>query len=187
MVRNTGFIVIGYQGIGKSTCAKNLSDCIDFESSLFKIDGDRDDNWYVIYCRQAVSLAKQGYTVFVSSHKDVRDELAKYDTEGKYVVVIIAPHYRLKDCWIAKLNRRYSDDPTDKNYIAWQASEARYDADILDLASDSRFSFIFIESMQYHFSSMIRNLRLMYETRTSYYYRRVNPETQHIEEGINNE
>ena len=169
MIRNKGFIIIGYQGIGQSTWAKTLENCIDFESSLFKKNGDREDDWYVIYCRQAVSLAKQGYTVFISSHKEVREELAHYDTEGKYVVVIVAPHYRLKDCWIAKLNKRYSDNPSEKNYIAWQASEVQYDTDIYNLASDTRFSIIFIESMDYHFGSMIRSIRNMYDVRTRYY------------------
>ena len=32
-------IVIGYQGIGKSTLVKEHNSCIDFESSNFKING----------------------------------------------------------------------------------------------------------------------------------------------------
>ena len=42
-------IVVGYQGIGKSSIG-GKHNCIDLESSNFYIDGKRDNDWYKIYC-----------------------------------------------------------------------------------------------------------------------------------------
>ena len=67
--------MIGYQGIGKSSCA-GKNDCIDLESGSFWVDGKRAEEWYIPYCQIAMHLANQGYTVFTSSHKVVRDQLA---------------------------------------------------------------------------------------------------------------
>ena len=44
-----GLIVIGYQGIGKSSIGGKYN-CIDLESSNFYIDDKRDNDWYKIYC-----------------------------------------------------------------------------------------------------------------------------------------
>ena len=68
-------IIIGYQGIGKSTLAKNSLKYIDLESGNFWINGERDEQWYKPYCNIANHLSAQGYTVFTSSHKEVREEL----------------------------------------------------------------------------------------------------------------
>ena len=69
-------IIIGYQGIGKSTLANCNLNYVDLESSNFYIDGKRADDWYKPYCKIAEHLSQQGYYVFVSSHKVVRDELS---------------------------------------------------------------------------------------------------------------
>lgn len=91
-----GLIMIGYQGIGKSSCA-GKNDCIDLESSTFWFEGSRSENWYIPYCNIAMDLANQGYTVFTSSHKVVREQLASMPlmpNVGK--VVIFCPETRFK-------------------------------------------------------------------------------------------
>ena len=73
-------IIIGYQGVGKSTLANKDDKFIDLESSSFWVKGEngeivRSINWYEIYVNIAENLSKQGYVVFVSSHEVVRDQL----------------------------------------------------------------------------------------------------------------
>ena len=68
-------IIIGYQGIGKSTLANIDNAYIDLESSNFWHKGERYDNWYIYYGKIAESLSRQNYNVFTSSHREVRDYL----------------------------------------------------------------------------------------------------------------
>lgn len=167
---SNGIIVIGYQGIGKTTVAKQArayQKVVDFESSLFKINGDRDENWYVIYSRQAVSLARQGYTVLVSSHKQVREELAKYNQDDFFIVSII-PSYKLKEDWIRKLSERQLNDPSDKNLAALLNAQTNFEDNIRDIASDSNFSNIFINDMNYDLSSILKGLNYMNSVRAYY-------------------
>ena len=153
-----GMIVVGYQGIGKSTCASKTAGVIDLESSNFKINGERDENWHIIYCRIAVSLARQGYIVLISSHDCVRKELRAYDTEDKYTVIIICPHYLLKDEWIQRLHSRYIQDKSDKNYAAWKDAEAHFIDSVQSMTQGAVFSIIFLNSMDYDLSSLIMSL-----------------------------
>lgn len=102
-------IVIGYQGIGKSTLSLCLNDIgipfIDLESGCFWNDGVRADDWYKSYVNIALDLARQGYNVFVSSHKQVREELLKSFRNDIYVCY---PSKNLKQEWIMKLRDRYT-------------------------------------------------------------------------------
>ena len=154
-----GLIIIGYPGIGKSSLgiACITQSIIDFESSLFKVNGDRANNWHVIYCRQAVSLARQGFIVCISSHKCVREVLAMCDPDG-FSVVTITPSLKLKEEWIARLKDRYDKDPSYKNLAAINHAEDSYDEDIKDIASDPNFSHIYLESTEYNLRSIINNL-----------------------------
>ena len=52
-------IVIGYQGIGKSTLAGRDHKFIDLESGNFWVDGKRADDWYKPYCQIAEHLSKK--------------------------------------------------------------------------------------------------------------------------------
>lgn len=155
---NKGMIVIGYQGIGKTTCASKRDGVIDLESSNFKVDGERDENWYIIYCRIAVSLARQGYIVLISSHECVRSELRKYNPDGKYSVVIICPHYTLKDQWIQPLHDRYIQDRSGENYIAWRDAEDHFIDSVQSITQDVVFSIIFLDSMDYDLGGLIMSL-----------------------------
>lgn len=149
-----GLIIIGYQGIGKSSLNKYSDKFIDFESSLFNVDGDRVDNWHIIYCKQAVSMAKQGHIVLMSSHKCVRDELSKYNQEG-FSIITITPAYALKDEWIEKLYKRYLDHPSEKNSAAYLNAKSCYEETIREMASNPYFSHVFINNMKYNLRYII--------------------------------
>ena len=128
-------IIIGYQGIGKSTLAKHqleehgMSEYVDLESSCFWADGKRPDDWYVYYCQMAENLSKQGFKVFVSSHDVVRNQLKN----SKEKVIVVCPDWSLEDFWIDRLKKRYDNEPTDKNYKAWQNSVTSYHKNISEL------------------------------------------------------
>ena len=158
-----GLLVIGYPGIGKSTVVKSSSaKIIDFESSLFYINDKRQPDWYKVYAKQATELAKQGCVVLVSSHKTVRNELAKYIPNSNFDIVTIAPAYHLEKEWTSKLQDRYKADSTSKNFAAYMNAIEFYHENITDMASDSRFSHIFINSMDYKLGEILRNLRLTF-------------------------
>lgn len=125
-------IIIGYQGIGKSTLAKNNLKFIDLESGCFWVDGKRDANWYIPYCQMAEHLSKQGYCVFTSSHEPVRKLLAKSSEQ----VVAICPHPDLKDKWIEKLRKRAEDSGLEKDHKAFLNAADRYTENIKEVAND---------------------------------------------------
>jgi ABC-type phosphate/phosphonate transport system ATPase subunit len=43
-----GIIIVGYQGIGKSTLAYHNKRVIDLESSNFFVNGERSKDWHVV-------------------------------------------------------------------------------------------------------------------------------------------
>lgn len=129
-----------YQGVGKSTRYHQklfrvhgedlISDIkIDLESSNFFVDGERPDNWYKIYCNIARDLSKQGYAVFISSHKQVREWMNACGIP----FVSVSPAVELKDVWLKKLEERYSLDPTDKNSKALAQARLYYERDVIDM------------------------------------------------------
>ena len=126
-------IIIGYQGIGKSHLSKhpvNGGRFIDLESGLFKDEnGRRPKNWVEIYCRIALSLSGQGYTVMISSHMEVQDRLVGCEEP----VVAVFPSLRLKNYWIYRLRKRWENDRTTKNEIAYLDANANYDSEIKHL------------------------------------------------------
>ena len=148
-------IIIGYQGIGKSTLANIdcFNEYIDLESGNFWIDeGIRHQDWYIVYCNIAESLSEQGYTVFVSSHKDVRNELAKRNT----YTVCCAPMPYLKEQWVKKLEDRYAQTHLSKDYKAWKNAEECFDDNIMDI-SNGGFDMIWITSMDYDLRELIEH------------------------------
>lgn len=138
-----GVVIIGYQGIGKSTLANNEDCFIDLESSCFwYIDEEtkqacRWDNWAEIYTNIAVDLSRQYNIVFTSSHQAVRDALAKKDNIEDTLIAVCVPSFRLKDEWIKKLKKRYEESGLDKDYKAWKNAEDRYEENIHELISDA--------------------------------------------------
>lgn len=129
-------IVIGYQGIGKSSLAGRDHKYIDLESGNFWVDGKRTDDWYKPYCQIAEHLSQQGYIVFTSSHEVVRNQLMN----SNEVVVLVYPSLKLKNLWIDKLENRYRETGLKKDYKALMNAKDRYDENIQELA-DSHFNF----------------------------------------------
>lgn len=144
-------IVIGYQGIGKSTLARESKGFIDLESSSFYVNGKRPADWHIYYCRIAENLSSQGYVVFVSSHQPVRDYFRTSDERA----VIICPSNDLKDEWIQKLRTRYENNMTEKNLRALRNAEDRYEDNIDELIHDGIPSII-IKEMDYSLEDEIR-------------------------------
>lgn len=145
-------IIIGYQGIGKSTMA-GQNGCIDLESGNFWVDGKRAEDWYIPYCNIANHLSEQGYIVFVSSHEVVRKELQK----SKEKVVAICPATELRDEWVAKLEERYNRTGLDKDFKAWKNAEDRYVANIMEIAN-SGIPVFWINGMEYNLSGIVGHL-----------------------------
>lgn len=151
-------IIIGYQGIGKSSLCKTYGSSlryIDLESSLMKDpmhDNKRWDNWAEIYCNIALSLSGQGYMVFVSSHKAIQDILA----ESKDDVAAIYPSKRIKDEWVKKLLERYKKTGLKKDEIAWLNAKANFDSEI-DILEASPFIKGRIYSMGYDLIAIVEH------------------------------
>lgn len=139
-------IIIGYQGIGKSTLAKEHSKFIDLESGNFFVGGKRQDDWYVIYCQIAIHLSEQGKIVCVSSHKLVRDYLLSLPSTEK--IGAIVPSIELKDKWIEKLKNRYEQSQLDKDFKAWKNAEDRYTENIKEILADIENTVV-IDDMNY--------------------------------------
>ena len=146
-------VIIGYQGIGKSTLAKNANGFIDLESSNFFVNGVRSPDWYIPYCKIALNLSAQGYDVFVSSHEVVRNYLAN---GHKHETLAICPSKALKHEWIKKLEDRYNSTGLDKDYQAWKNAEHRYDENIDEILHQEGLSnFIIIRDMNYDLNEKI--------------------------------
>lgn len=143
-------IIIGYQGIGKSTLAKDSLEYIDLESGNFWVNGERDEQWYKPYCNIANHLSAQGYTVFTSSHKEVREEL-KNSSE---IVKIIFPSLDLKTDWLIKLKDRYNESMLEKDYKALVNASLRYEDNIKDLMNEP-FDKIVIDNINYNLRELI--------------------------------
>lgn len=147
-------IIIGYQGIGKSTLANAETKCIDLESGNFWVDGKRADDWYKPYCQIANHLSEQGYAVFVSSHEVVRKELEK----SKEFVCVIHPSIKLENAWIYKLAKRYAMSQLDKDRKAYLNAQDRYKDNIIEL-KESPFVSYEIEDINYDLKDIIKTLR----------------------------
>ena len=119
-------IVIGYQGIGKSTLARTQKGFIDLESSNFAYNGKKPGDWHIYYCQTAEHLSQQGYVVMVSSHEPVRKWFRKSDERA----IAICPDKTLKAEWICRLETRYCKTLTNKDFRALENAKYRYDENI---------------------------------------------------------
>lgn len=155
-------IIIGYQGVGKSTLAEGTdwfpeselgNGIIDLESSSFWVNGKRDENWYKIYANIAHHLSQQGHIVFTASHGAVREELKKYEDED--YIRCLYPSLELKDEWVEKLEKRYNETGLDKDFKAWKNAEQCYEENIKDMMNSGFKDPIEITSMDYDLGLMI--------------------------------
>ena len=154
-------IVVGYQGIGKSTLA-GKQDCIDLESSNFWVKDVRPDNWARIYCNIAEHLSAQGYTVFTSSHSAVRDIFSEDIISGRSheKIYCIFPSPELKSHWIVKLKRRYDKSKSDKDRKAYLNALDRYEDNIRELSEWSYAEPVMLTDMTYSLSTIIDRLQI---------------------------
>ncbi len=151
-------IIIGYQGIGKTTLSSTNKDFIDLESSTFFVDGNRRRDWYLEYCNVAESLSRQGYNVFVSSHKEVRDRLRRSDES----VIAVVPSLDLKDFWIEKLRIRSEEDPSIKNKKAYLNARDRYEENIKEIKLDCHVT-VEIYNKDYNLLNLINKAVILSE------------------------
>ena len=142
-------IIVGYPGIGKSSLAghsiyTNHGEivCIDLESSNFNnTKGNKIKDWYKYYVELVIDLSSQGFIVFVSSHKDVIEELVKRETIGIYPhhTTIIIPNPDYKTAWVDKLQHRLTRTITkniqeyEKNHRAYHHVKDYFDEDMIQL------------------------------------------------------
>ena len=129
-------IIIGYQGIGKSTLSGKGNKYIDLESSCFRIDGVRADDWYKAYGNIALDLSRQGYDVFTASHAVVREWLGTQNMTGEKIVICYPADF-LRDQWVKKLEDRYNRTGLRKDLIAWKNAEDRYVDNINEMIADA--------------------------------------------------
>lgn len=141
-------IYVGYQGIGKSSIS-GKNNCIDLESGNFWVDEYRVADWYKIYCNIAEHLSNQGYKVFMSSHKVVREELDKRNIDFQ----VICPSLKLKEQWINRLQERYLRTHTEKDYKALMNAKEMYEENISDLLLEERT--IVIKNIDYDLNDLI--------------------------------
>ena len=152
-------VVVGYQGIGKSTLAAKDKDFIDLESGNFFINGIRESYWYLIYCNIAESLSQQGYTVLVSSHAQVRQRLKKSTEE----VIAIVPNPNLKDRWIKKLFNRYESSKLEKDKKAYMNAKERCEENIQEIMDDCRVTVTIDNMDNYNLCDLINKGKLRLE------------------------
>lgn len=138
-----GKIIVGYQGIGKSTLAGKGSRFIDLESGSFYVDGMRYNGWHKVYVNIAKHLSEQGFVVFVSSHKAVRE----YMNEKGIEFTVVCPSPELKEQWLGRLRDRYAETGLDKDFRALANAEEKYDENIADLMKEK--SVFLIKDMDY--------------------------------------
>lgn len=131
-------IITGYQGIGKSTLASKRMDVIDLESSCFwnyeEEYGERTGNktrpkdWYVYYGQVAIDLSKQGYTVFVSCHPQVREWIDKHRGYERFCAIF--PSKSIEKEWVDRLQNRYDETKSEKDLAALEHAKNFYKKDI---------------------------------------------------------
>ena len=110
------------------------------------------EDWYIIYCNIARALCRQGFIVCISSHKEVREELARNPAQNQ---VIVYPTHILKDKWINKLRYRYEETQSIKDFKALRNAEDCFDGNITDLANQKGFDKISVGTMDYNLADIL--------------------------------
>lgn len=153
-------IVIGYQGIGKSTLSGG-NNCVDLESTNFYVDGKKPDDWFVMYGNIALDLSRQGFVVFTSSHMPVREYIGTHNATGQKVWICY-PSPSLRDEWTNRLLVRYIHDMSEKNKRAWLNALDRYTDNIGEMIADADkygFGRLEITSMDYSLLDLVMDAR----------------------------
>ena len=162
-----GVIVCGYQGIGKSTVAKDIPNVIDLESSSFygADKKTRPENWAYFYVKIAIDQALRGNDVFLSCHDSVREQLYLqyhdlYDEERSYVApLVIIPAIELKKEWENRLLDRYFISLEPKDRRAYEFHTKEFETNVNELISNTSLPLptIFIRDINYDLRELIYN------------------------------
>lgn len=149
-------IISTYQGVGKSTLAKTNLRYIDFESSCFD---KSDENWYLDYCRCALNLEKQGYIVFIASHKSVRDYMTRFGLDYHMIMF----DRSIKEDVIKRLEERFKITDSDKDFRAWQNASLHFDEHYKELYNESiknggKLDVYFIDKMDYNLNDIVERM-----------------------------
>ena len=131
-------IISGYQGVGKSTLAKETHEekfgrkitSIELESSNYD---KTNKEWYKEYVKDILSI-KDVDIIFISSHQSVRDELNKQRVSFYFVL----PYAKNKHEWTEMLAKRVQSsignaDEREKNIRALMSHILSYDAILAEL------------------------------------------------------
>ena len=103
---DAGRVICGFAGVGKSTVARERAGVVDLESTPFQRD-------WKTYARVAGHMAANGYTVLVSCHKELRQELMVQDIA---YVVVMPP---ADDATRMKYMQRYRDRGDTSAFVAY--------------------------------------------------------------------
>ena len=174
----SGLIICGFPGVGKSSVG-GWWNCVDLESSYFsqRWDGEQSiiaktreviwgssdadlellkyPTWVEVYCTIGMSLAHQGFTVLMSTHKDVVSFLRQ--TCGG-LVVIFSPTLEMKDQWLNRLYERYSKSGSAKDERAFRACNEDWEGKIADLET-AGFLVYHPQSLDYDLKTYISMIR----------------------------
>lgn len=120
-------IYVGYPCIGK-TSISGQDNFIDLESSNF----DHREGWEEEYVRVAYDLSLQGYNVFLSSHKKVREALNK----NCIPFICVYPNFSMYDIWFDRTAKRYKKYPSEKNLRALERITTHFKEDIMALGNE---------------------------------------------------
>ena len=162
-----GLIIIGYPGIGKTSVSSSLQGIIDLNSSIFTINNEHFDGWESIYCRSAIHLANQGYTVLVSSHYKVVQKLKEGRSKNNYYLAIVCPSIGIKKEWIDRLEHRYNSNKSKSNYDSLIWVKENYNNDIVNLTGWIATT-ICIDRMDYNFSEIVTSLQKISSSKVHY-------------------
>ena len=155
-----GLIIVGYQGIGKSSCANATNECIDLESGNFWIGNERSNDWHIPYCQIAMHLANQGYTVFTSSHKAVYEHFKTMPLLSNVAeIVVFCPDICHKKEWIERLQKRYDKTGLLKDYKALMNAKDRYKENIYELINSGLPVFQPGNCVDYDLMDYVRKMR----------------------------
>lgn len=151
-----GVVIVGYQGIGKSTLAKTYDKVIDLESSNYYVHGQRPIEWEYMYANTAMHLASQNKIVFVSSHAKVREYLRQMYLESPSNVYLfsVVPAIHLENQWLDKLRCRFQETSLDKDYRAYMNALDCYRNNIIDII-ESPIECIQIDSIDYDLQTIL--------------------------------
>lgn len=166
-----GMIIAGYPGVGKSSyCDKHRDlSALDMESSHYN-NAYNGDKWYEKYVSAAIYQATFGNTVFVSTHKEVLEELNKQAGESGIFCGLIYPSMGLEDWWIKRLQYRANLSGEEKDHKAYQRAYFYFESDIKDMTEThyENITKLIINKKEYRFEDAVDTFRIMadahYET-----------------------